>query len=151
MILICATQFATAGHCKDLTGRLGVGVSNIGLKTTEALSVDWQATQATAFEVNLGLATQSSSGGWDLGFRASRNLFIEDNMLFSVFVGGALVQEKTSGISKTGYLVETGLGSKFFFSGLPNLGFSVKGALQVVDVGNLSIQIAPIFGIHYYL
>jgi hypothetical protein len=140
----------SSASAKDLSNRMGVGISNIGNKTTESVSLDWQLTNATGVEANFGLATQSDAGGWDLGFRASRNLFIEENMLFSLFVGAALKQNKVAGASSTGYLIETGVGSKFFFEGLPNLGFSFRGAFQIVDIGDLKLQIAPIFGIHYY-
>ena len=147
--LIAAFTSLNAG-AKDLIGRLGVGVSNIGAKTTEAFSIDWQLTQASGVEANLGLATQSESGGWELGIRASRNLFVEDNMLFSLFVGGAVLQQKVGGVSSTGYLIETGLGSIFFLEGLPNLGFGFRGSFQMIDVGSLTLQVAPIFGMHYY-
>lgn len=127
-----------------------MGLSNVGAQSTEAISLDWQPTQATGFEVNLGLDTQNSTGGWEFGLRASRNLFIEDNMIFSLFVGGSLVQQKTSTTSNTGYRVETGLGGKFFLDGLPNLGFGFRGAFQLTDVNKMRIAIVPVFSIHYY-
>lgn len=149
-VAVILTFFSPRAQAKDLSNRLGVGLSNIGSRSTEAFSLDWQLTQATGFELNLGLATRGSVGGWDIGFRASRNLFIEDNMLFALFVGGGLLQEKVAGASSTGYMIETGIGSKFFLEGLPNLGFSFKGSFQMIDVGDLTLQIAPIFGVHYY-
>ncbi|HVJ63970.1 MAG TPA: hypothetical protein VM901_01810 [Bdellovibrionota bacterium] len=148
--LLAVAVLSLSAHAKDLSGRLGMGISNVGGSTTEAVSVDWQLTQATSFEANLGLSTKGDNGGWDLGFRASRNLFIEENMLFSLFVGGALVQEKENAISATGYMLEAGLGSKFFIEGLPNLGFGFRGAFQMIDVDGMKLQIAPIFSSHYY-
>ncbi len=151
LVTLAGVLIGTPSQSKDLANRLGVGISNIGALSKEAVSLDWQLTNATGFEVNFALATQGDeNGGWDLGFRASRNIFIEDNMLFSLFVGGGLLQSKTSGTSATGYLIETGLGAKFFFEGLPNLGFGFRGSFQVIDVNQLTLQIAPIFSVHYY-
>jgi len=150
-VIVFLSFFAVSNaKAKDLQDRMGLGLTNIGSRSLEAASLDWQITNATAFELNFGLDTQSNSGGWQLGVRGSRNLYVEDNMLFSLFIGAALAQEKTSGASSTGYLVETGIGSKFFMPGLPNLGFGFRAAFQVEDIDDLTLKIAPIFSMHYY-
>lgn len=148
---LCFVTISTPALAKDLSGRLGVGLSNIGSRSTEAFSIDWQSTRATSFEINLGLDTQKNEGGWELGFRASRNLFIEDNLLFSIFVGASLLQQKTTtGTANTGYMVETGLGSKFFLQGLPNLGLGFRGAFQLSDITSMRLAVVPVFSVHYY-
>lgn len=147
ILLACSTT----AMAKDLSGRLGAGISNLGSSTLEAASIDWQPTRATGFEFNLGLNSSEADGGWSFGIRASRNLFIEEHMIFSLFVGGSVLQEKTSSTTTaTGYLVETGIGSKFFIQGLPNLGFGFRGALQIEDVTGFKLKIAPAMSVHYY-
>ncbi|NCN26146.1 hypothetical protein GW915_01100 [bacterium] len=135
---------------QELEGRIGLGVSNIGPNSTESISVDWQATQATSFEFNIGVDTAENNNYLEAGLRVNRNLFIEENLAYFLYIGGAAISQQVTGINKNGYGIDAGIGGRFFLNGLPNLGFSFRGGLKLVSTDEVSFRTAFNFGIHYY-
>lgn len=148
--LLFSTFARPAFAAKDLSHRFGIGASNIGPGRTPTLSLDWQASRATAFEFNLGVNTTATDNELMLGLRFSRNLYIEENQFYFLYVGGGLVSQQISGSNRSGYLFETGGGAKAFLSGLPNLGLSLRGGFELKSAGGVSFQSVVHFGFHYY-
>ncbi len=139
------------GAAKDLSGRFGLGATNIGPQgQTPTLSLDWHANRAAHFEGNLGMRSKSRNNLLIVGGRYSRNLYIEEQTLFFMYLGAGLLSEQIQGDSKSGYQLETGAGAKYFFSGLSNVGFSTRAGFLLKSLGGVSFQSVVNFGFHYY-
>jgi len=151
-LLVSSLNLSFSAAAKDLSGRIGVGVSNIspGLSEPPSVSVDWQATSSSSFEFGLGTDTRSSQSFLTLGVRYNRSLFIEENQSYFLYMGGGLISQTTSGVNNSGFGAEAGGGSRFFFAGLPNLGFSVLGGLKLETSGGSRFRTSVMAGAHYY-
>jgi hypothetical protein len=134
----------------ELAGRIGLGFANLGPNHEEALSVDWQATQATSFEFNLAVDTKPNNNYLQPGIRASRNLFIERNQSYFLYIGGSLISHQVNSVNRNGYGIDGGVGGRFFLNGLPNLGLSFRTGLQLVSTTEVRFRTGVNFGIHYY-
>lgn len=151
---VTAPRPAASG--KDLRGRWGFGISNIGPGQTPTLSADWHVTQASGFEFNLGVDTGADANLLSLAARFHRNLFIEDHLLYSLYLGGGLISQQSTTVagavatSSSGYLLEVGTAAKFFLTGLPNLGLSIGGGLRLESMGGVRFRSAVNGGMHYY-
>jgi hypothetical protein len=154
LILFClpliGAQAADEEGDSELTGRIGLGFSNLGPSQKEALSVDWQATQASSFEFNLALDTRSKNNYLQTGIRANRNLFIEKYQSYFLYFGGSLISQQVSGSNQNGYGLDGGLGARFFLANLPNLGFSFRFGLQLTSTSSTRFRTGVGFGAHYY-
>lgn len=150
LFIITSLSAAPLWAAKDLSNRFGIGAANIGPDQTPSLSLDWQATRATALEFNLGVNTTTHDNLLILGLRYSRNLYIEENLFYFLYVGGGLVSQQVGGNNRSGAIVETGGGAKVFLAGLPNLGISMRGGFELRSAGGVSFQSAVHFGFHYY-
>jgi hypothetical protein len=134
----------------ELAGRIGLGFSNLGPNYNEALSVDWQATQATSFEFNLAVDTKPNNNYLQPGIIAHRNLFIEKQQVYFLFIGGSLISHQVNGVNQNGYGIDGGVGGRFFLEGLPNLGMSFRVGLQLSSTTEVRFRTGVNFGIHYY-
>jgi hypothetical protein len=141
-----------AARGKDLRGRWGLGVANIGPSQTPTVSADWHVTQASGFSFDLGVDTSAAANLLSLAARFNRNLFIEDYMLYYLYLGGGLVSQQGSGAtdSSSGYLVEAGTAAKFFLQALPNLGLSLGGGVRLESLGGVRFRTVVNGGMHYY-
>jgi hypothetical protein len=115
-----------------------------------ALSLDWQLSTAASTEFYFGYSSLSSDSSLLLGARLSRKLYIEDNLDHFLFLGGGLLTRGTADNSNTGVLLESGLGSRFFLAGLPNLGLSIAGGLRFQTPGQTTLTTHFFAGFHYY-
>lgn len=168
-LLILLTSFTSEG--RELTGRFGLGLSNLGgslppsvsadsssLRVASAgagslppsVSVAWHPTQASAFEFNLGIDTDSTTNFLLLGTRYFRHVFIEDNAFFSAVLGGGLLSQQVNGSSKSGYYLELGAGAKYLLPGSSNLGLGFLVALGVKSAGGVRFMTEGLFSVHYY-
>ena len=135
---------------KTLPGRLGFGFTNLGTGLTPALSLDWISAVASSLDFQIGLDTQQNQNLMILGTRYFRNLFLEDNMNYGLYVGGGLISQQVAGAGQSGYYVETGAGAKFFLGGLPNLGFHAGSGLRVESTNQMRLRTNLFVGMHYY-
>lgn len=149
-LIVLSTSNAFSQSDQELEGRIGLGVSNVGPNSTESISVDWQATQASSFEFNLGVDTSENNNYLEAGMRVNRNLFIEEHLAYFLYIGGAAISQQVNGVNKNGYGIDAGMGGRFFMNGLPNLGFSFRGGLKLVSTDEVSFRTNFNFGIHYY-
>ncbi len=171
LTLVSAALVSGPVVAKDLAGRVGIGVANIGgsLPPTATVSgstlsiasagagslpkspsLDWHPTNASAFEFDLGIDTDSVNNFLLLGTRYFRHVFLEENALFSALLGGGLLSQQINGASKSGYFVELGVGGKFFLPGAPNIGIGFIGALAVKSAGSVRFMTQALFSAHYY-
>lgn len=149
---LCAGLGSPAwGAAKDLTGRFGLGGSNLGPQDqTPCVSLDWHANRAAHFEANLGIRSKTDNNLLLLDFRYSRNIFIEEQTLYFLYMGGGIMSEQLAGDNKSGWVLETGAGGKVFFSGLPNMGFSTRAGFLYKSLRGSTFQTVVNFGAHYY-
>lgn len=147
---IFATE-KTFASGKDLSGRFGLGSSEIGSGTASpSFSLDWQMDRSSAAQLNLGLDTGASQDSFLLGARYYRNLFIENPLQFSIFLGAGLVSKQVADASASGYLLEAGTQAKFFLPQLPNLGISLANAFRMESPGGVRIRSVFFASFHYY-
>ncbi len=85
----------------------------------------------------------------ELGGRFERNLYIEENQQFFLYLGaGFMTQQVTT--SSSGYILESGMGSRFFLPGLPNFGLNLCGGLKLTSAGGVEIKTDFRAGMNYY-
>ena len=135
---------------KDLSKRWGLGIANIGPKQQPTLSVDWNLTQASGFQFDLGMDTTKDDSLLSLAVRFNRSLFIEDHQLYFLYFGGGLLSQQVDGENDSGYLLEAGPAARFFLPGLPNLGFMLGGGFRLESLGGVRIRTVVNGGMHYY-
>jgi len=174
------TQNAGTGKAHDLVGKLGVGFNaqTIGLwfSTENAftpysagVSVRYYFTDLLGMEASLGFGYYSmdvakrqgdQNGNVDYSAMSLEpkvlfNFLSEEQSVLYAFGGLGLMQYKANDDTETGIRVSAGAGIQWFFSGLPNLGFSAEfGAMyQTMDditfFGTFGGMLAS-FGLHYY-
>lgn len=107
---IMLSQSALAQRGQELEGRIGLGMSKIGPGQKPAISVDWQATQATSFEFNIAIDTSENNNFLEAGAIVSRNLFIEENLSYFLYLGGAAISKQVNGVNQNGYGIDAGVG-----------------------------------------
>ena len=165
---------ATAAQAKDLANRVGLGYSGeistnfvndpgIGFSALNGASVKYWINKDMGIQVVLGMNTwrEKDKGKYDVAGEAKYlyNLIQEENMNF--FVDGAFgamgvgVDTGKDAHNYAGFTLGAGGGFEWFFSGLPNLGFSAELGLKYTNVDRFSGfgsygGAFTAFGIHYY-
>ena len=152
ILSLCFTVQMTAwAGAKDLSGRIGAGVQNLGPDQVPSLSVVWQASNAAGIEGNLGLNSVSSFHEYVLGARLIRALFVEENQDFAFYAGAGFISSQPSlGTAKTGYYLHTGMESRFFLPGLPNFGLKFGGGVKLSSAATVNFRTEIFAGAHYY-
>lgn len=133
----------------ELENRWGLGMTNLSGSTGAAIGVDWRMSRANSVEFIAGFDTDDTSQFSELGARLHRALYIEDQMVHSLYLGGGLASTGSGGSSKSGFIAETGLASKFFLSGLPNFGLGLGGGVRLNSAGDIKIR-TQFFGSFFY-
>lgn len=174
LLLMAALLSASLASAKVLSMRIGVGFNSqiqAGLAakgfadsiTSQSVSVKYWINEAVGVQGLFGFSSyhRDSQGAFDilLGGKLLYNIIQEENMNF-YFSGGlaALVLGIDSGKKhkeELGVSIFPGVGFEWFFSGLPNLGFSTEVGLQLSflddyhEIGSYGGAFGLI-GIHYY-
>lgn len=141
---------STVGGPKNLAGRFGLGMSRLGPSESPALSVDWQMSQASSLQLQLSMDHTKSTNNFIVDALFSRNIFIEQALHFFIYGGAGLLSEKVGSSNKSGLLAEGGVGTRFFLSGLPYLGFSLRTGLQLRSIDGTRFGTRAYCGAHYY-
>lgn len=156
LMLAAITQSAVAapGEEKSLRGRLGVGFTNQVASTADgtipALSAKYYLSKSFATSVATGFDTRSPNSTLALGAKLFKNVFYESNLIF--YIGAGLAYVNRAGSHLQGSLF---LGSEFFFSQLPSLGFSFEAGVRGDDTsGSFAIRTTGdsflTAGMHFY-
>jgi hypothetical protein len=117
---------------------------------TPSLSVDWQLSSGSAVEFLMSIDSGEEDSHFEVGARLERNLFIEEAQHFFLYVGGGLAQRQAGGTSESGYRLEGGAGSKFFFTEMPNLGLGFGGGFLLSSGGGARFGSRVFVSAHYY-
>jgi hypothetical protein len=153
LTLLCLFCGATnSANAKSQVGQWGLGITNLGPNfVSPQLSAEWQSTKASAVEIQFGIDTVANSNSLSLGARYQRHLFLEESLIYSVYLGGGLMSSTTGeATSSSGFYFETGGLASFYLEGLPNLAFQVGSGLRLETPGGSRIRTVFFGGFHYY-
>lgn len=154
---ITLTSWTGKAYAKsELVNRLGVGTSNQLINNIHPISFKMQKSDQFAFGLLLGLSTSDVHGGYGAGLKAYRILFIEPNLNFYSSLLLALINNKTSTSSTSGFQVDGTLGCEFHLPGLQSIGLSFEFGISINRMGEeFAIETAghhfTSAGIHFYL
>jgi hypothetical protein len=122
-------SFAAPGDVKTLKGRLGLGFTNQVASTADgtipALSAKYYLSHSFATAIATGFDTRNNASTLALGLKLFKNVFYEPNLIF--YLGGGIAYVNRTGSNLQGSMF---LGSEFFFSQLPSLGFSFEAGIR---------------------
>jgi len=142
---------------KDLKGNLGVGFnSQFSPENVDSLSGKYWINNELAVQGLFGFNFSDSSDDLDIGGKVYFKIKDEENLHVDAIAGvGFNRSDPDNGNTKKGTWVNVGLGLEYFFSGLPNLGFSTEVGLTITDYDNdnsfgTSADSFVGAGIHYY-
>ena len=152
VLLLAGTVYA-----KDLKGQVGLGFnSQLSPDGMNSLSGKYWLNNELGFQAILGFNFSDEVNEYDLGGKAMFKIKDEENMYVAAIGGlGIAHVNPDKGDSDTGWWASAGVGLEYFFSGLPNLGFSTEVGLQLTDYRDNTAfgTAADTFvsaGIHYY-
>ncbi len=148
---------ATPVLAKDLKGNLGIGYnSQFSPQDVDSLSGKYWINNELAVQGLVGFNFSDSSDDLDLGGKLYFKIKDEKNLHVDAIAGlGFSRVDPDNGNTKTGTWINAGIGIEYFFSGLPNLGFSTEVGFTFMDYDNDDsfATTADSFvgaGIHYY-
>jgi hypothetical protein len=148
---------ATGVFAKDLKGNLGIGFnSQLSPQGVDSISAKYWINNELCVQGLLGFRYTDDADEMDLGGKVHFKIKDEENLHVDAIAGiGFAYVNPDQGDSDTATWLSGGVGIEYFFSGLPNLGFSTEVGLSVMDYDdNTSFgTTADTFvgaGIHYY-
>ncbi len=121
-----------------------------------SISLKLQRSKAYALGLEVGTKFSDTDGGYATGLKFYRIIFDEPQLNFYGALMGAMLNQKTAGVSKSGYQIDGTLGTEFHFAGLESLGFSFEFGLSINKLGEASaietVGDSLIVGaVHFYL
>jgi len=142
---------------KDLKGNLGVGFnSQFSPNDVDAISAKYWINNELAVQGLLGFNYSDTRDEIDLGAKAYFKIKDEENLHVDAIGGlGFARVDPDEGDTENAIFMTIGVGIEYFFSGLPNLGFSTEVGLTIMDYEDDTAfgTAADSFigaGIHYY-
>lgn len=127
--LLAVLTAPAANAARNLSHRLGMGFTNQIATTADgtipALSGKYYFSKNYATSLAFGLDTRSANSTVAAGSKLYKNLFLEDNLVFYTGAGLAFVSRNGSKLQLSAFL-----GTEFFLSGLPSLGFSFEAGIR---------------------
>jgi len=157
---ICILVFAVmAGSvwAKDLKGNLGIGFnSQFSPNDVDALSAKYWINNELAVQGLLGFNYSDTTDELDVGGKVYFKIKDEENLHVDAIAGVAFARvDPDEGSTETATRLNVGIGIEYFFSGLPNLGFSTEVGFAILDYDDDTSfgTTADSFvgaGIHYY-
>jgi len=151
--------FTGPAFAKDLKGTLGVGFnSQFGSEDEDldSISGKYWINNELAVQGLLGFKYSEEYDKLNMGGRVYFKIKDEENLHVDVIAGLGFTRfDPDQGNTDTATWINAGIGIEYFFSGLPNLGFSTEVGLTFMDHddGTTFGTTADSFvgaGIHYY-
>ncbi|MEX0799104.1 MAG: hypothetical protein WD025_06650 [Bacteriovoracaceae bacterium] len=142
----------------NLSGRLGIGLSNQVVTGIDTLSLKLQRNRSSAFGGLLGVDSSSDSSTYALGVKGYRIIYDEPQLNFYSALSGVFFtyEDALNDSTESGHQAEATLGTEFSFQGLESVGFSFEfglglvkfdGATTVKTIGHNVLVSA----VHFYL
>ena len=133
----------TVGLSKDLSSRLGVGISDqfaeVNGSSLPSVMVKYYPSMDLGFSAALAVDTEKDNSKFGFLVKMYKLLgggFMEDNLNFYMGGGAGLLSVEQSGENDSGFELTGFAGAEFFFSGLENLGFSFEAGVGVVSISS---------------
>lgn len=151
-ILLNLLIFSNAALALNLTGRLGMGLSNQLANDVPAISFKVQNSSSSAYGGLVGIDSNTNYTDYGLGIKGYRLLFDEPHLNFYFAGMGAILKKN----DKSGYQIDGTMGSEFHIPGLESIGFSFEFGLslnKVNDVRHLQTTADHFVtaAVHFYL
>jgi hypothetical protein len=147
--------YASESLAFDKMNRLGIGMSNQLHNDFPALSFKIQKNRSFAFGGLAGLSTDPNNGGYGIGIKVYRNIFDEPQLNFYMAGMGAILGNKISSTTYSGFQFDLSLGSEFHFTGLNSIGFSFEFGASAFKKKDFVFQTLGnnfiVSAIHFYL
>jgi hypothetical protein len=157
VLLSLVMLFAGGVFAKDLKGHLGLGFnSQLSPQGVDAFSAKFWLNNELCVQGILGFRYTDDADEMDFGGKVHFKIKDEENLHVDVIAGlGFAYVNPDRGSSDTATWMSGGMGVEYFFSGLPNLGFSTEIGFSLIDydddtsVGTTADTFVGA-GIHYY-
>ena len=157
IICICSLLVDGTLYAKDLKGQVGLGFnSQLSENGMDSISAKYWVNNDLGFQGIFGFTFSDNYDEIDAGGKVLYKLIDEQNMYVAGIGGLGLSRwDPEQGDSDTGWWLSGGVGLEYFFSGLPNLGFSTEVSIVFSDYRdnssfNTAADTAVSAGIHYY-
>jgi len=157
VFVLVLVLMASPVMAKDLKGNLGVGFnSQFSPHDVDSISGKYWINNELGVQGLLGFKYSDSRDEIDLGGKVYFKIKDEENMHVDAIGGlGFARVDPDKGDTETATWLSVGVGLEYFFSGLPNLGFSTEVGLTIMDYDDDTSfgTTADSFigaGIHYY-
>lgn len=157
IVCVCALLVAGTVSAKDLKGKVGLGFnSQLSQTGMDSVSAKYWVNNDLGFQGIFGFTFSDDYDEVDLGGKVMYKLIDEENMYVAGIGGlGMSRVDPDVGDDDTGWWLSGGVGLEYFFSGLPNLGFSTEVSIVFSDYYdnssfNTAADTAISAGIHYY-
>lgn len=157
LVFILVLCNVSKSRAMNLSGRLGLGLSNQVVSGIDALSLKLQRNRASAFGALIGVDSSSDASNYALGLKGYRVIYDEPQLNFySALTGIFFTYQDPDDSTDSGYQAEAALGTEFTFQGLESVGFSFEfglgltkhnGATSVKTIGHNVLVSA----VHFYL
>lgn len=141
----------------NLSGRLGIGLTNQVVTGIDAISFKLQRNRGSALGALVGLDSSSDQSNYAAGLKGYKIIYDEPQLNFySTLSGIAFTFQDAEDDTESGYQIEAAFGTEFAFQGLESVGFSFEfgvgvikedGAAAVKTIGHNVIASA----VHFYL
>ena len=154
VILLLSISHVSA---KNLTSQAALGFNTqVSQNNVDSISFKYWPTSRIAFQASFGLVMSDPQDEFDLGFKLIYKVKDEQNMY--AYTGGGIGISNVDpdpGDSDTTLGLSAFVGIEYFFSGLPNLGFSTELGLKVIesdayDAFGIDADTFLTAGLHYY-
>mgnify|MGYP001548724943 CR=1 FL=1 len=125
---------------KDLTSRLGVGISDqFAAESLPSVAVKYFPSMDLGFSAALAVDTQKDNSKFGFLVKMYKILpggFMEENLNFYMGGGAGLLSVETAGDNESGFELTGFAGAEFFLAGLDNLSFSFEAGIGIVSVSS---------------
>ena len=137
-MLAALCLFASVTEAKDMSSRLGMGISDqLGMSDSlPSVAIRYWPNSQVGFAGALGVDTLKNNSRFGLQGKLMKNIFPEEHMNFYAAAAAALISEEVSGSNNSGFSLAGVIGAEFFFHGLENLGFSFEGGFGITSISS---------------
>ncbi len=132
-ILAFIVFLSQTAYSLNLTGRLGMGLSNQLANDIPAISFKVQNSASSAYGGLVAIDSSTNYTDYGLGVKGYRLLFDEPHLNF-YFAGMAALLKKND---KSGYQIDGTMGSEFHIPGLESIGLSFEFGLSFNKVNDV--------------
>lgn len=154
VLLLCNVSIA---YGMNLSGRLGIGMSNQVAVGIDALSFKLQRNRSVALGALFGVNSSSDASNYAVGLKGYRLIYDEPQLNFYSALSAIIFTfQDDSDDTESGYQAEAAFGTEFSFQGLESVGFSFEFGIGVIkEQGAATVRTIGhnvlVSAVHFYL